>query len=242
MHEVRPDGPILVTCEGDDHNEDGDAYPDLCDRCPGIADDQTDGDGDNVGDACDPNATEQNQLALFVTFAESVSKWNIGLGSWPIANDKMVYSGASPDNAWVLYTGVVPAPPYVLDFHYTIDAIDPSTASQFVLLFEADAAGMGGNCGISRQTGPVKDLVRITFDNPQTGGESDITSVTPGGYSMRLTYNPPTSATCKLHADDNSNDGAAVAPLTSNPPTGTLGFRSLEVGVKIDYIAIYKKT
>lgn len=45
-----------------DHDEDADGVDDGCDVCPQVADDQLDGDGDRVGDACDLDTTTQTRM------------------------------------------------------------------------------------------------------------------------------------------------------------------------------------
>ena len=242
VEQARPDAPFLVECNGDDHNEDGDAFPDKCDRCPGIADDQMDGDMDGVGDACDPSGQEKNELVLWEPFETDNDTWNPLNGTWPIKDDALTYASSLSGNAYVLFTGVAPSPPYVIDYHYRIDQIDPQNASLFMVVMDANSAdGKGGNCGHYRTTGPLQDVVRITFDQPMTGMESVIMSITPGGYRVRASYDPNGNVTCKLDADDNTTGGATSLTLdTTKPPPGTIGFRSLQVGVSIDYVAIYK--
>lgn len=58
------------TSQGD---EDADTIGDACDLCPLDTDPtqpQLDADGDGVGDACDPSAIEDNDLVLFLGFAD----------------------------------------------------------------------------------------------------------------------------------------------------------------------------
>ena len=61
---VAPDA-VEPPCAG--HDEDGDVFPDDCDVCPTVADTaQRDGDGDGVGDACDPRpATPGDYIQMF---------------------------------------------------------------------------------------------------------------------------------------------------------------------------------
>src|SRR5580698_218141 len=57
---------------------------DVCDVCPGIADDGTDSDGDGVGDACDPRPAQPgDSIAFFEGFYAPVA-WSpvIGSNNW----------------------------------------------------------------------------------------------------------------------------------------------------------------
>lgn len=69
------------------HDEDGDGIPDSLDVCPHVADSpQTDGDGDRVGDACDPNpATPTEEIVVFDPFVTLSSEWNL-LGPAPMTD------------------------------------------------------------------------------------------------------------------------------------------------------------
>ncbi|HEX5061886.1 MAG TPA: hypothetical protein VFV99_21105 [Kofleriaceae bacterium] len=239
---IAADGPMLVSCDGGGHNEDGDAYPDDCDVCPGVADDQKDDDEDGVGNACDPSGTETNKLVFFEPFASDTGKWNALNGSWLVRNDKLEYTTVLADNAYVLFNGVVPVPPYVIDYHYTVDQIDPAMASLFMVTIDTTGPSTGGSLGQFRTVGPLKDSIQISFAEPMTGMASDIMTVTAGGYHVHVNYDPGGTVSCRLDADDNTIGGATMLQLSSKPPSGTIGFRSLQVGARVDYIAIYKKS
>jgi hypothetical protein len=95
------------------HDEDGDGVPDSIDVCPHVADSQSDGDGDEVGDACDPNVVAGgDRIALFATmrvgdqpllvFADPMATWTQGDDALRLDGDLAgdFYAGASlPMNA-----------------------------------------------------------------------------------------------------------------------------------------------
>ena len=81
----RADGSIahddspLVACTPTGHDEDADGIDDACDVCPHIADaSQADGDGDRVGDVCDPEpANPRQQIVLFDGFGTLDPAWEL---------------------------------------------------------------------------------------------------------------------------------------------------------------------
>lgn len=72
------------------HDEDGDGVDDGLDVCPGLSDDQTDGDADGVGDLCDPNAgTGTEVLLYFDGFASDGGHWTGHRGTWMVSDDSL---------------------------------------------------------------------------------------------------------------------------------------------------------
>jgi hypothetical protein len=67
----------FVCVGGSLHDEDSDGIRDSCDVCPHIVDPgQDDGDGDRVGDACDPEpANGRQQIVVFDGFATLDAPW-----------------------------------------------------------------------------------------------------------------------------------------------------------------------
>jgi hypothetical protein len=234
------DAPLYTGCPQDRHDEDGDGFFDACDRCPGIADDQADTDDDNVGDACDPSGVTRERLALFISFEVPDTSWRTLTGTWRVDEDSLLYDSVSLQNyGTTLYTAPLPDPPFVLEYHYAVDAID-AQGSVLTALVDADATGKGVSCGFQRHEQPLRDVVRTTNAYVVTGNELPIMTVTPGGYRVIASYDRASQIHCSIAADDNGTSGATMLPITMPPPAGTLGLASLRVGVAIHYIAIYK--
>lgn len=69
------DGP--AACALGSHDEDSDGIADPCDVCPHVADpEQPDGDGDQVGDACDPEPSSAGErLGFFEPMTAAPAGW-----------------------------------------------------------------------------------------------------------------------------------------------------------------------
>ena len=70
-----------------EHDEDGDGIVDACDNCPGIANDQTNDDADDLGNACDEDTTTKQTRVTFAGFDVIPPGWVANLDVWTIAND-----------------------------------------------------------------------------------------------------------------------------------------------------------
>lgn len=238
----QPDAPPVdqaIGCDVDTHDEDDDGVADACDRCPGIADAQADADGDGVGDACDPSVTAANQLALFISFAGQET-WRTVNGNWLRDGESLVYDSVSLGVYGItLYQGATPAPPFVVEYHFSVDTI-AAQGSGVAVIVDSNDTGSGVTCGIQRHEQPIKDVVRNTFGQVTLSSETDIMTVTPGGYRVIATYDRDDAMRCSLTADSGLTGGATTLPLPTAPTAGTLGIRSLRVGTHIHYIAIYQ--
>lgn len=233
--------PQQANCETDTHDEDGDGVADACDRCPGIADDGNDSDTDGVGDVCDPSSQSMHEIALFLSFA-GTDIWNTVAGNWPRDGESLVYDAVTLDAYGIaVYQGAVPAPPFVVEYHFTVDSID-AQGSGFQLIVDSDDMGRGVTCGLQRHESPtIKDVVRNTYQMAGVSSETDIMPVTTGGYRVVATYDRDDLIRCVVSADDSSTGGSSMLGLSTPPAAGTLGFRSFRVGAHLHYVAIYKQ-
>jgi hypothetical protein len=95
-----PDAPASDAPTGDagdapaSHDEDSDGVADDLDNCPCIANaSQDDGDGDSVGDACDPHpAASGDKRALFVSFASDATPFTMQQGALAVHDDALYTS------------------------------------------------------------------------------------------------------------------------------------------------------
>lgn len=235
------DASQQTSCETDTHDEDGDSVADACDVCPGIADDQTDSDMDGVGDVCDPSSQSKHDIALFLSFA-GADIWNTVAGNWPRDGESLVYDAVTLDAYGItVYQGAVPAPPFVVEYHFSVDSIE-AQGSGFQVILDSDDMGRGITCGLQRHESPtIKDVVRTTYAMASVSSETDINAVTTGGYRVIATYDRDDLIRCVASADDSSTGGSTMLGLSTPPAAGTLGFRSFRVGAHLHYIAIYKE-
>jgi hypothetical protein len=230
-------------CAGPMHDEDGDGVSDACDLCPGIADDQSDVDHDGVGNACDPSANTQDTIALFISFADPTQMWRTVTGTWTSDGESLTYASVSFNmTAATLYQGTVPDPPFTIEYHYTVDALD-ALPSIFGVLIDADTTGSGVACGHTRTTNPLRDVVRNTYTTKMLASETEIATVSPGGYRVTATYDRGGLIQCALTSDSMQINGGTQLTWTADkvPAAGALGFRSLQVGASVQYVTIYRQ-
>lgn len=79
-------------------DEDGDTSVDAADNCPSVVNfDQLDGDGDLVGDACDPRPDEADALSCFFAFhdaSETTRSWSL-VAPWSVQISRLVHFPAA---------------------------------------------------------------------------------------------------------------------------------------------------
>lgn len=237
-----PDAAPVQPCAGSMHDEDGDGVADKCDVCPGIPDpDQTDSDGDGVGNACDPSASVMHEIALFLSFHSDPEGWTLVSNNWSNDGESMIYDTPNDQTYGIIvYKGMMPAPPFVLEYHYELTSI-PDEVSSLSVILDSDSTGHGVTCGYVRANTPLQDLARSTYQAVSKSAETAIPQVTAGEYRVTATYDRDSTLGCAIKADNNSTSGAVPLALPSPPAAGTLGFRAMLLGVRLDYVAIYKE-
>ncbi|HEY5922118.1 MAG TPA: hypothetical protein VIV11_10630 [Kofleriaceae bacterium] len=120
------------------HDEDEDGIADTDDVCPHVPDAQADGDGDRVGDACDPNATEpRDRISLFATMRSGDQPLNptFTTGTFEQRDDSLELVGVDPNghvSAHLEMPLVVGDVRLAIGFD-VIDRIDPTPQNQFAV-------------------------------------------------------------------------------------------------------------
>lgn len=107
--DVRVDAPVDVSvdaagCVGNGHDEDLDGIDDNCDDCPADPNPgQADGDGDRVGDACDPSpGSPGDTILLFLPFTDT-SGYGVS-GSHIVDTDDVQLFGTATLTTTAAYT------------------------------------------------------------------------------------------------------------------------------------------
>jgi hypothetical protein len=241
------DGGGPLPCElATTHDEDDDGVTDACDNCPGIANEaQSDqGDGDFVGDACDPDTTRADRIALFQSFAEpdAMASWRQLDGHWFVDSDSLVYDSISyDDDGTAEYKLAQPHPPLTVELHFTLDSIPANEGSTIRAVVDRNAAGKGINCGVRRSETTFMDVVRIEnpFAAAISSNESAIDPLAAAKkYRITMTYEPG-HVRCAVDADDGSTGGATTLNLVGAVEPGAFALEAQHVGAKVDYVAIY---
>jgi hypothetical protein len=113
------------------HDEDGDGLPDLIDLCPQIAGDNADADGDQVGDACDPNPSiPTERITLFATMQPGDVPFADTMG-WIQNADSILGKNVPGDFSVVNAMSVTRTLGTVrIDLRFTISSINGTPADQ----------------------------------------------------------------------------------------------------------------
>jgi hypothetical protein len=218
---------ILMPCDEQrvaELDEDGDGIPNGMDNCPGIYNpDQSDRDGDMVGDACDPHLTDPHDSIVDATYFET------GLGCWvpdTIAN-------------WNLATmhGYVTTPTSGrAQMSLATSAVNPTVEVGFML-------GSGGavnndalRVGVSQGAQSASCIIELNGSplaiiTPNTAGFLTV-SWTPGYHRIRF-HLDTTGSLCEY-------DGGKTANTTSSrdePSTMTLSTDANSIAFA--YVVVY---
>jgi len=218
-----------------DHDEDGDAVTDICDPCPGHANELGNSDADALTDSCDPHPSVDGDFTVsFHSFAdtETANAWTRLTGTgWTVDDDELRFSSATSDFQ------VIQGPPYgprlALAARIVVDAA-PTGRVTIGAMANIGVADDGVTCAI-------KDEVTTTvyaYDN--VAG----TTAAAGTFNRRLQQgsqylvelrfdSDPTqpTATCQV-TDDAGQTLTKTIPLVT-PIPGNIGFEASAISAHV---------
>lgn len=223
------------------HDEDRDGRADSCDNCPGTSNpSQEDGDGDMVGDACDPHPTMAiDRRFAFINFEDDATPLTIVSGSWAIHNGALYIDHAAAGNRDVLVADT-PGVPSQVDAHITLD--DVGGAGKAILLASFVTGGSfqeqegSAECQLQRD-GQGDQAVGVALGDSGydgVGGKLEPSQVAAGvGYTFHTALDVA-SVSCRIVGDrgdaaSGGYDGDSIHP-------GRIGFESQDWGFHVDYV------
>lgn len=251
--DLRPDGPPgdmdsdgvgdgVDNCprdqNPDQHDEDLDAYGDVCDNCPHFANEgQSDvGDGDGVGDVCDPNRNANgDHLLLFDPFTSlSDDRWQMAQGSWTVFDDQLISGGSGTQ---LLATSGSFGRPMAI------------TQATFGASTNLGEAGIYLTLDRTVPAMPFGYVCQIRFDGRlqinkflAVGGAATITDVLLGPLELDMAYRLQFAAgDTDLNCVFSGGAGQVPASATEDQyRNGGAGLRVRDATVAFDFIAIYE--
>jgi hypothetical protein len=221
-------------------NEDGDMHGgDACDLCPHLAAAQLDGDGDKIGDDCDPRPGTTDELVLFDGFNTPSSGvptgWTTsGGGTWSVASGRLRHVGTNNNAGIAVWPLPANTTAHSVDTSGTIVSVLQAGTTVFGALVDiAPTPGRFFQCAV-REDNPQAELFHyFTPTNTWTPIQQVASTVTVG-QSYRLI--------ARAKSDD-QDCLAAGQTLDGSDPTyaGTqIGFRVREMTADIAYLAVYR--
>ena len=208
------------------HDEDLDAIDDAVDVCPNVADDQTDSDGDGVGDECDPNpGLPIDRLRAFRDLRDFAG-WTPVTGSWDPGTDEVTQTDPAGNQLATLDLGAVDDPTLIA----VITAASGASAYG-VGLYLITGAGLepglpaGLACYVAQPAGRL-----ISWDNRTPGAAISVPSAnTVWGHPVRITLRAsspgatPSSGPSACSVLDPANTRESVVQSTGPITSATVG-------------------
>lgn len=146
-------------------DEDGDGQPDGCDLCPADPEgDPSNGDGDEMNDACDPDPDTSQELVAFDGFAAK-GTWEVVSGTWRIDTDRFLQTDIVADGA--AFWRITPTDRVGIDVLFDGLTGTPGTGAEVWMAL--GAAGVNVRCGLQYGGAPTPDRLVLDVDGSQIG-------------------------------------------------------------------------
>jgi hypothetical protein len=214
------------------HDEDQDGLADPVDNCPHLANaDQTDSEGDGVGDACDPYpgiATET--IVFFDPFVTKRAEWTHAGPTASFDGERMIV-----DARGTAFSGMKPWARARDLFMWGASIMAIGVTSQRQLIITAIENPASFYCELF-DSGTPRLSVTYTLDGqlyPIIATDNLTVPLGPGPLSLTMANNPP-SASCTTSLPTTTD-----APITGTPPTSIaptiIEFYVQDVQIQFDY-------
>lgn len=237
-YDAWPDaGPCLPSSQ---HDEDQDGTVDECDRCPHVADDQTDTDRDHVGDACDPGDAV-HRLVVVDTFESDAAAWTNARGSWAYATDTYAQSDAVAPSTLAVRSVALPAAA-AIDATFVIGTTTPATdASAGLWFYGAIDIGepSGYLCHVVRTADDKVEvrLSRWTGDTPTLLAYATYDVVFDSGEAFRLRAERSAGDTLSCTALQGGFD-FGVEAVDGTYQNGTIALRTSVMSAAVQHVVV----
>lgn len=213
LHEVapRPDSyvPDVTACtpsRDDTMDEDCDGISDAVDPCPADIE-QTDIDGDQVGDVCDPDNAAVDRIVLFDGFPGPPVAWQVSTGTWSVDSGMLGNAGTDGTIAHPVSTSH-----FLLETHVFVTSFG---ASPLVTIGATDASGDGYQCRIYPEAGGVKIQAAVV----PMGGTATLGPLTEvlgsGHVRVQVIDESTNTLACRAQYSTTSSGASPVAKSTA---------------------------
>lgn len=218
--------PPVPTCAEDD--EDCDSAANADDLCPADPDSGEDKDGDGVGDACDPDLTDNgNLIAYFDGFNDNSGGWAIKSGAWQLMEG--TFTQPTPGDSRVEKTVDSPLP--------SVEVIIPrysASGNGFISVF-GSVNGSALQCSVIHQP-DGSELLQLSAPLVPT-----MQVALPGTGPLRIQGGQMQNNTYYCHARHGDNFDTELTVGGLGPTTiDTIGVATSSASVTVSSITLFE--